>query len=239
MTPTPLVLNHPWLKQITKLGLFLMIGISMTACSKSWKEEVLLHDGRKIIVERIQKLGSRPTLESRERQILDETITFSIPEMHQKVTWTMSFRDDVPEPNGVNVVALGIVNNVPYLAGYPAGCIAYNKWSRPNPPQIFYKYEGNHWTRISLAEFPLQVTRANVIVGGPPAEGIKPFYTVEQVNEENRDIHTPEYKTILREAVKPGADGSSVNCIELVLYKGAWIMPNDPVMRGILDRNAK
>lgn len=194
---------HLWLKRITKLGFLLMMGVSMSACSKSWKEEVQLHDGKKIIVERVQNLGNRPTWESRERAILDETITFSLPETHQKIVWSMSFRDDAPDPNGVNVVLLGIVNNVPYIAGYPAGCIAYNKWKRPNPPQILFKYEGDQWKRITLAEFPPQLVQANVIVGGPPAEGIKSFYTVDQVNEENHDIDDGPYKSIVREAVKP------------------------------------
>lgn len=193
--------NHQWLKQIAKLGFFLMVGVSMSACSKNWKEEVLLHDGNKIIVERVQNLGSHPTLESRERAILDETITFTLPGTSKKIIWAMSFRDDAPEPNGVNVVLLGIVNNVAYIAGYPAGCIAYNKWKRPNPPQILYRYDGEQWKRITLAEFPPQLVQANVIVGGPPAEKIKSFYSVAQVNEENHDIDTPEYKTILRELV--------------------------------------
>ncbi|MDD5385116.1 MAG: hypothetical protein PHG89_09595 [Gallionella sp.] len=235
-----------WLKQITKLGLILMMGVSMNADAglfgfggKSWKEEVLLHDGSKIIVERVQKLGGRPTLESRERAILDETITFSLPGSNQKISWAMSFRDDVPEPNGVNVVLLGIVNNVPYIAGYPAGCIAYNKWKRPNPPQILFKFDGDQWKRVTLAEFPLQLVQANVIVGGPPAEGIKHFYTVEQVNEENHDIDTPEYRTILRVPVKRGAVGSSVNCEELVYYKGAWVGPGDSIGKRMMDSRTK
>ena len=61
----------------------------------------------------------------------------------------------------------------------------------------------------------------------------------ELVKKINSRLTQPEYKTILREPVKPGTAGSSVNCIELVLYKGAWIMPNDPVMHKLLDRNAK
>lgn len=44
--------NHPWLKQITKLGFLLMLGVTMNACSSSenWKEEVQLSDGRIIVV---------------------------------------------------------------------------------------------------------------------------------------------------------------------------------------------
>ena len=199
-------------------GLFEQMG------GKNWKEEVLLHDGRKIIVERVQNLGRRPTLESLEGRILDDTISFSIPETRQQVTWTMSFRDDLPEPNGINVVVLDIVDSVPYVGGYPAGCIAYNKWKRPNPPQILFKHEDGRWKRVLLAEFPPQISRANVIVGGPPAEGIQAFYTAGQVNERNHGIDTPEYKTILREPVKRGAVGSSVNCVEMVPYgKGGWL----------------
>lgn len=42
------------LKRITKLGLILMMGVSMSACSgdQKWKEEVQLSDGRVIVVER-------------------------------------------------------------------------------------------------------------------------------------------------------------------------------------------
>ena len=42
-------------KQIAKLGLLLMVGLSMTACgasSEKWKEEVQLSDGKVIVVER-------------------------------------------------------------------------------------------------------------------------------------------------------------------------------------------
>jgi hypothetical protein len=59
---------HGMLKHITKLGLILMMGVSMSACAglfgmggTSWKEEVLLHDGSKIIVERSQSYGGRRT----------------------------------------------------------------------------------------------------------------------------------------------------------------------------------
>jgi hypothetical protein len=62
------------LQQIAKLGLILMMGISMSACSgdQKWKEEVQLSDGRVIIVERelltesggdewaINRSGSKP-----------------------------------------------------------------------------------------------------------------------------------------------------------------------------------
>jgi hypothetical protein len=169
--------------------------------SLSWKEEVLLHDGQTIVIERTHTLGSRPTIESRDRRILAEEIRFSVPATGQKIIWRMSFKDSASEPDGVNVVLIGIVGGIPYLAGYPAGCIAYEKWKRPNPPQILYKYEGIQWKRITLAEFPSQLVEANIIVGGAPQERLQPFYSVTQVHQRNRDIDTPEYKSILREPI--------------------------------------
>lgn len=217
-------------------GAFAILGIGD---SVTWREEARLHDGSIMVVERIHRLGGRPTLESRDRAILDEIITFSASGTGQKITWRMSFRDDVPEPNGVNVVLLGIVNNVPYIAGYPAGCIAYNKWNRPNPPQILFKYVDSQWKRIALADFPLQLVQANIIVGGPRSKQLKPLYSVAQVDEENRDIDTPEYKSILRTAVKRGAVGSSVNCVELVFYKGSWVGPGDSIGKRMMDSKSK
>jgi hypothetical protein len=189
-----------------KLSLVLIMCLSINAeagifggGSLGWKEEVLLHDGRIIVVERFYNLGRRPTLESRERAALDETVTFTHPDTGKKIVWKTDFRDSEPEPNSLNLILLDIVKGVPYIATYPAGCIAYNKWKRPNPPQILFKYENEQWKRITLAEFPAELSEANVIVGRPAASLLRPFYTVAQVNEENHGIDSPEYKTILRE----------------------------------------
>jgi hypothetical protein len=234
-------LHHSWLKRIIQFGMILMMGISMNGCSKtmSWKEEVLLHDGSKIIAERYYNLGGYPAIESHNREALDVTVAFGLPSTDKKIVWKNDFRDSEPEPNSLNLIRLDVVKGVPYLATYPAGCIAYNKWGRPNPPQVLFKYESEQWRRIILAELPSELigTHANVIVGRPDVRIAKSFYTAQEVNAENRDISTPEYKTILREAVN-GRDGIT-SCEELVLYKGAWIMPNDPVMHLQLDRKTK
>ena len=185
----------------------MMMGVSMSAeagffgslgATMSWKEEVLLHDGKKIVVERFYNLGGYPTLESRERAALDETVTFSPAGTNKKIIWKTDFRDSEAEPNSLNLLLLDIVKGVPYIATYPAGCIAYNKWKRPNPPYIFFKYEGNEWKRISLAEFPSELNRVNIIVGRPPTDLLKSHYTVEQVSERNYYLEK-EHKTILRE----------------------------------------
>jgi len=222
--------NPLWLKRIAKLGMFLVMGVSMSAeagffgllgATMSWKEEVLLHDGQTIVAERFYNLGGYPTLESRERAALDETVTFSIPVTGKRVIWKTDFRDSVAEPNSLNLILLDIVKGVPYIATYPAGCIAYNKWKRPNPPQILFKYEDDQWKRIALTEFPPELSKANVIVGRPATSLLKSFYTVAQVNEQNRDINTPEYKTILREPLA----NAGHSCPVMVRVEGGWVSP--------------
>jgi len=218
--------NHLWQKRIVKLGLILTMGVSMSANAglfghtMNWKEEVLLHDGSKIIAERHYNLGGYPAIESQERAALDMTVTFNLPGTNKKIVWKNDFRDSEPEPNSLNLIRLDVVKGVPYIATYPAGCIAYNKWGRPNPPQILFKYENDQWKRITLAELPSELinTHANVIVGRPAAKLLKSFYTVEGVNAENRDIDEGPYKTILREAVA-NAGG---RCEPMVHYKCGW-----------------
>lgn len=135
--------NPGWMKRIARLGLVLVVGMSMSACagvfghSKGWKEEVLLHDGRVLLVERSFNLGGYPTLDARERSLMDETITFTLPGTRKEISWKTKFDDRSPERSSLGALLLDIVDGMPYLATSPAGCIAYNKWSRPNPPYIF------------------------------------------------------------------------------------------------------
>lgn len=213
------------MRRIAKLGLLLMLGASMSACSSTmeWKEEVKLHDGQVIEAERYYHLGGYAYLDSREQTPLDETVTFRL-QNGKIIVWKNDFRDSEPEPNSLNHFRFDIVNGIPYLATYPAGCIAYNKWGRPNPPQVLFKYENEQWTRITLSELPQELigSSANVIVGRPASSQLKSFYTVEGVNAKNRDISTPEYKTILREASGiAGGPGSS--CPEMIRKgNGGW-----------------
>src|SRR5271157_2920713 len=86
---------------------FIFIGVTnMNACgflgiggTEKWKEEVLLHDGSKIVVDLFFHLGSKTTIDSRERQALDETVSFILPGSNKKVTWKTDFRDSMSDPN--------------------------------------------------------------------------------------------------------------------------------------------
>lgn len=213
------------LQRLTKFGLLLMMGVSMNGCSSTmeWKEEVKLHDGQVILVQRHFNLGGYPTLDASERTPLDETISFTLPDSKKKILWKTEFNDRVAERNSLSPLLLGVVGGIPYLATSPAGCIAYNKWGRPNPPYILFKYVNDAWQQISLQEFPTVLVHENLI-GRPASSLLKPYYNVEAAKAEREDGNVSDYdKTILREPVK-GGDGSSVNCEKLVPYgKGGWL----------------
>ncbi len=238
--------NHPWLKQMAKLGFLWMMGASMSAEAGlfgfggvSWKEEVLLHDGRKLIVERSQSRGGRG--EIGQSPIKEHSVTFTLPGATKTITWQDEYSEDVGHSN-FDLLALHILDGIPYIVAYPYGCLAYNKWGRPNPPYVFFKYDGKTWQRIQASEFPLAFKEVNLVMNASAHErelvrlGTA---SADQIRNFNSNLRQPELKTILREAVKSVTEGSAVNCIELVLYKGSWIMPDDPVMRRRLDQKTK
>jgi hypothetical protein len=192
------------IKQLTKLGLLLMLGVSMNAdaglfgYTMSWKEEVVLHDGKILVVKRFYNLGEYPAIESHNRSPLDQTLTLTLPDSNKVISWKTEYRDDLPQPNSLGPLLLDVVDGVPYVATSPAGCISYNKWGRPNPPYILFKYVNNEWKRIPLEEFPAQLVQAN-LMSRPDSRILKSYYTVEQVKEQmqGRNI-AAEARTILR-----------------------------------------
>lgn len=226
-----------WLKQITKLGFLLMMGVSMNACSAvSWKEEVLLHDGNKIMVSRSQTHGGRREI-GQPLPIKEQSITFTEPSSNKSITWRDEFSKEIGHSN-FNLLALHILNGIPFIIASPDGCLSYNKWGRPNPPYVFFKYDDNAWRRIQLSEFSAEFREINLVINTLAHEmeiSSQSPVRAELVKKLNGSLEQPEYKTILREALP----NVGKECIELVLYKGAWIMPNDPVMHRMLDRKTK
>ena len=219
-----------WLKRIAKLGLLLMMGVSMSADaglfghSKGWKEEVKLHDGRVIVVERSFNLGGYSTLDSRERALLDETITFTLPDSNKSILWKTEFRNDVPEPNSLSLLLLDVVGGIPYIATSPAGSIAYNKWGSPNPPYVLFKYVNDEWKRIPLEDFPPELAHAN-LMSMPDSRMLKSYYTLEAVKGQmqGRNI-AEEFKTIVRTPLDVWKPRPGPNNGELIRTEdGGWI----------------
>lgn len=198
--------DHSWLgklKNVTKLGLFLMMGVSMSACSEtSWKEEVLLHDGSKITVARTVERGGRHEI-GQQPPIKEGGLNFNLPTTGESVTWKSEYSQDVGLADFMPLL-LDIYQGTAYVVSVPVGCLSYNKWGRPNPPYVIFKFEGKAWKRIPLQELPDEIKAPNLIFSSPDnkVEKIgKSFISAEDVKKINSSLTQPEYKTILREAL--------------------------------------
>ncbi len=123
------------------------------ASTITWKEEVLLHDGKTIIVERSDTYDSSMNHEiGQGAPLAEHKTTFMIPGTNQTVIWK-SDHHPLPDPHSLSLLALDFSGDVPYVATTPSGIIAYMKWGSPNPPSVFFKFVGE-WKRVSLEEFP-------------------------------------------------------------------------------------
>jgi len=225
--------GHSLLKAFSTIGLILALGMSMDADAglfglggDSWKEEVLLHDGQKIIVERSQSYGGRHEI-GQSGPIKEHSITFTPPGESKSITWTSEFGEDVGQTY-FTLLALHILNGTPYIVTEPNLCLSYNKWERPNPPYVFFKYDGKEWQRIPLAEFPAELKTINVILNTGRENEIERlaskqgYVSAEDAKEINSSLlyNYPQYRSILREPM-PNLER---NCPEMIRAKdGGWI----------------
>jgi len=234
-----------WLRT---MAVVMTMGLSMHATAglfglggTNWQEEVLLHDGTKIVAERSHTYGGSREI-GQPPSIKEQDITFNLPGTGRAITWKDEYGKEVGGSNFI-LLALHVLKGTPYIVAKPNLCRSYNKWGRPNPPYVVFKYDGNSWQRIPFAELPMEFKDTNLSLMYTKADemhiaGQSPV-SAEHVRKSNARIPNPESTSILREPVRPGTSASLVNCEELIRYKGYWIMPNDPVARSIVDRKSK
>lgn len=201
---------------------------SLNACAvlfgiggTSWKEEVLLHDGQKIVVERHSSRGGRHEL-TQGPPIKEQSVTFAVPGSSQSIVWKSEYSQDVGRAN-FNLLAVHVLNSVPFIVAEPNLCLSYNKWGRPNPPYVFFRYDGRNWRRIPLEEFPVEFKEFNVVISIDnddmfSAIDSHPVIPASSIKRLNRSLTQPEYKVILREPLNfdPGW------CTEMVRTGDGW-----------------
>lgn len=207
----------------------------------NWKEEALLHDGKRIVVTRSHAYGGSREV-GQPPSIKEQDIAFTLQGSSQAIIWKDDYGKEVGGSNFI-LLALNILDGTPYIVARPNLCRSYNKWGRPNPPYVIFKHDGKEWQRIPLAELPMEFKDANLsLVYTKDDErhitGQSPI-TAERIKKENARIRIPESTRILREPVKPGTSASLVNCEELVYYKGAWVGPGDSIGKRMMDRKSK
>ena len=213
---------------ITVLLFFIVVGFSVSAAgflrigdTSSWQEEVLLHDGSKIIVERWQKRGGPHSLGERPG-ILEYSISFKHPASKKTVTWKDGHSEDIQYAN-LHPFAFHIKDNTPYIIFMTYGCKSFNKWGRPNPPYVIFKYEKNDWKRIDMADLPPEFKNINLVISTLTHEKIlngQGSITSETVKGLNSNLKQEIYKTIVRTPFKQEGDGG---CPEMIYDgHGGW-----------------
>jgi hypothetical protein len=220
--------RHRLLRLYKIISLALPLGVSMNADAglfgfgdPSWKEEVLLHDGSKMVVERSQSYGGRHE-PGQSSPVKEQTVTFTLPNTSTTIEFKSEYGEDIGRAN-FELLALHILNGTPYIVTAPNLCLSYNKWGRPNPPYVLFQYDGQAWKRIALDELPTEFKDINLAVNSKGKRKLltaQSVVTAELVKKLNGELEQPEYKTILREPVK--SVGSQ--CGEMThVGKGRWI----------------
>jgi hypothetical protein len=162
-----LYLSLGFLLLTTSMSTFGFLGFG----GDSWKEEVLLHDGNKIIATRTVERGGRHEI-GQEPSIKEQTLTFIQPNINENVIWEDKFTEDIGSANFLPM-QLEMRERVAYLVASPMGCLSYNKWGRPNPPYVVFKYQDKVWQRIALQELPVEFKTPNLIFSEPDHEAKK------------------------------------------------------------------
>jgi len=128
----------------------------------SWKEEAVLHDGSTLIVKRTQRRGGFYEI-GQSAPISEHSIAFTLPGSGKRVIWKGEYGRK-PEDHNLMLLAVDVVDGIPYLVAVTLGYIAYSQWGCPNPPYVFLKLEGDSWQRVPLEQFPAEIKQANLVV---------------------------------------------------------------------------
>ncbi len=205
---------------LTKFGLLLLLTVAIAACAgvpalnnstSSWKEEVLLHDGNKIIATRTLERGGMREYK-KHWGIRAQSLSFINPNTKQSIVWHDGYSQDISGTNFLPMM-LEIKDDVPYLVVNPMGLLSYNKWGRPNPPYVIFRYQDNNWQRISLDELPMEFNEFNLIISTPDenakrlaVNGVVSAQKIREYLDGRRNDTTPkEYKSLVREPIKVGS----------------------------------
>ena len=112
--------RHWLLRLFRTICLVSALGVSMNADAglfgfggTSWEEEVLLHDGSKLIVKRSQTRGGRHET-GQEVPINSHKISFTLPGAHEAITWETTIGLGAND-SSLGLLALDVVKGVPYI----------------------------------------------------------------------------------------------------------------------------
>lgn len=196
----------------------------------SWREEIMLHDGGTILIQRSQSYKGFHAIDQ-SPPVSEQTVKFTVPSTGKSFSWTSEYGEELGRTN-FRLLAIHVLNGIPYIVAEPNLCLSYNKWGRPNPPYIFFKNDGDGWKQIPITELPKEFSTLNVLIN--PSEvnrkGLD-VISVKDIQKRNQKLQKPEYKTLLKAPMK------YIGCEVLIYYKGAWVGPGDSIGKRMQDRD--
>lgn len=136
----------------------MLFTIATTACSdeRQWKEEVLLPDGKTIVIDCGVTFGPRRYEPGQSKTgAIKYWLSFTNPANGQLVKWE--------NPGKLKPMILAVSGGVPYVVAVPISSYGYIEAGCPNPAYLFFKY-GNGWESISFKDFPQDIRKRNLLL---------------------------------------------------------------------------
>lgn len=154
---------------------------------RNWKEQVILPDGRELIVERTHTLASRFDREFSAFNAPPGAASYSIriplPEGGYTAPWAAEHKEMYP-------IAVTTHGESAYVLATPSFCRSYAKHGQPIPPFLAFKYTTGQWQRVAFEDFPMEITEANLMIDTSDKETEKGLVTaraIRRLNEINPD----------------------------------------------------
>lgn len=143
------------------LGLLIGSLLGLTACGDNvtrWQEDVMLHDGRVIVVERTSTSGPG-TIATPAGALRGETLGYEPMRVEWSSTWNRQ------------VLGFDVIDGVAWMVTAVGDIETCETRKESDFAASFYKREGRQWVEVSAEQFPLDVARANLMSGTPNPRG--------------------------------------------------------------------
>lgn len=146
-------------KTVARFALAAVSTVAIASCiglvdEARWSEEVLLHNGTMVVVEREARRKPSGFPDTRRGSLLHESLRYPPLGVEWKV-------DDATR----SAFSFEMFEGVPHLVLY----VRVNEWCRGKDPQQFtaefYRWEGGRWVEMRQDEFPTQRALTNLLSG--------------------------------------------------------------------------